>query len=155
MRLLITSFILHSIYSPMIYIDARSCSIPLLSFILLQFLLSFHHIITSVSYCCLFMVYLMCLYVVSKTQNIFKPLTDAIDCIDCRSIFCGCSCCCSCCCGCDWLGGSMDRLIDHIDIEAKEPIVSYTFSLLKQFSTLALVNCMGALLEPPCMRQSN
>ena len=48
----------------------------------------------------------------------------------------------------------MDRLIDHIDIEAKEPIVSYTFSLLKQFSTLGLVNCMGALLKPTCMRQS-
>ena len=133
MRLLI--FMLHFIYSPMICM--YGCE-TMLSFSFSYsssfslFLSSYYHLCIAAAVC---LWYLLCLYVVSKTENTFKPLNDAIDCIVCKptrlhslssnDTF---SVVVVVVVVCDWLDGSMDPLIDQTDIEAKELIISQTFS---------------------------
>ena len=48
---------------------------------------------------------------------------------------------------CGWLDGSTDRLIDHIDIEAKEPILSETFSLTKTVFHFGFSQLHGRFVE--------
>ena len=108
----------------------------LLFFLLFFFIFSFPFLLLSslLCCCCLFMVYTLCLYVVSKTENKFKPLNDAIDCTDCKpmrlhSVSSNHIFAFVVVVVCDWLDGLMGRLIDQSISKLKSP------SSLKHFLT--------------------